>query len=114
MSTTDPTDPTEPMAATAAGAPAAGDTDSPPPPPPSPAGAPPPEGRGVVSLAWWVLALGALGFLLLGSLLTFVGTKAADDGDGGRGDRHEQVGPMMGGPYGPRGQMPPGGPGGPR
>ena len=56
---------------------------APPPPPAAPASN---EGRGVVSLAWWVLALGALGFLLLGSLLTFVGTKANDDGhDGGRG-----------------------------
>jgi len=111
MSTTDPTDPTEPMAATGAEptTPAAGDA-SPPPPPPAPSGA-----RGVVSLAWWVLALGALGFLLLGSLLTFVGTKAADD-DGGRdGDRagHQEqpYGPMMGGgPDGRHGPMP----GGPR
>ncbi|HMQ27834.1 MAG TPA: hypothetical protein PKA98_17730, partial [Acidimicrobiales bacterium] len=75
----------------------------------------PTGGRGVVSLAWWVLALGALGFLLLGSLLTFVGTKASDDDggrDGNRAGRHEQPhGPMMGGgQFGPRGQMP----GGPR
>ena len=113
-----PVDPTEPME------PAAGDAEAAPPPPPAspaaPAAAAEPVGHrgGLVTLAWWWLALGALGFLLLGSLLTFVGTKASDDGpDGGRGGRMEaHFGPDQGpmgpggggqGPMGP-GQMGPG------
>lgn len=57
---------------------------------------------------FWGLALGALGFLLLGSLLTFVGTKATDDGPdferiaelrgGGGDDERGRGGPGFGGP----------------
>src|SRR4051794_30504176 len=36
-----------------------------------------------VSVPWWLLAVGAVACLLLGSALTFVGTKANDDGPGG-------------------------------
>ena len=101
-----PVDPTEPME------PVAGDADATPEPAAAPAPPPPAPAAGtrggLVTLAWWWLALGALGCLLLGSLLTFVGTRASDDGpDGGRGgDRmsHQQqgqFGPPQG--FGPQG-----------
>ncbi|MCB1015330.1 MAG: hypothetical protein KDB10_09480, partial [Acidimicrobiales bacterium] len=124
MSTAD--DPTEPVAATpAADAPADAEATSPPPPPPpepaNGAGGPSRPGAGLVTVAWWWLALGALGFLLLGSLLTFVGTKATDDGPdldrarfAGETERGERPGPDRGGrgpgPRGGRGfDGPPGG-----
>ena len=101
--TGDPTEPTEPTPTTTS------TTTS------TTAEAPPAElaatRRGALTVAWWWLALGALGFLLLGSLLTFVGTKASDDGGHGfarDGHGHQQYGPP--GPGG-QGQMPPGGPG---
>ena len=78
----DPTEPIEPVAGPTDAPTDASDAGAPAPPPPAPA--PAAAGRGgLVTLAWWWLALGALGFLLLGSLLTFVGTKASDDGPGG-------------------------------
>lgn len=86
-----PTEPTEAIA-DSAGSPPADETSG-------PAG---------VNVRWWWLALGALGFMLLGSLLTFVGTKANDDGPDFHPHAMFSDGGMRGGPGGPGMQ---GGPG---
>ncbi len=100
---TDTGDTTEPTAAVDADLPAEPAADA------GPAPDAPPTRSGGLHVQWWWLALGALGFLLLGSLLTFVGTKAGDDGPEFR--RVDVQGEMRGGPGFPGGPGMQGGPG---